>query len=90
MLFLSGIFVVVVYFARVSSYLFKVVVGVPLVLLFLFFTPLLTGGLIMSSSVSVIYNINLLLTLAFLLVILLGLILFSRYILSGTSAMRGL
>lgn len=87
MLFLRGIFVVVIYFARVSTYIFKVVVGATLLIFSIAFYPYLVVMWCDTGDISALYS-NLPSVVLVLIAVLVYLMVFSSYILSRSSPTR--
>lgn len=87
-LFLRGIFVIIIYFSRLSTFRYKYTRGlIILLLIYLLFFPFIIF-LLLNKNINLLFMFESLYIIVFLIIRLIVLILFSSYFLSQSIAMR--
>jgi NADH-ubiquinone oxidoreductase chain 6 len=87
-LFLRGIFVIIIYFSRLSTFSYKYTRGLLVFfIIYLFFFPFIIY-LLLNKNISLLFMFERLYIIVFLIVSLIILMLFSRYFLSQRIAIR--
>jgi hypothetical protein len=87
-LFLSGIFVIIIYFSRLSTFSYKYTRGLLILLvIYLFFFPFIIF-LLLNKNINILFIFERLYIIVFLIISLIILMLFSRYFLSQSMAIR--
>lgn len=89
-LFLGGIFVLVLYFSRLCTYLYKEVSVSIFFIYSLLFRPWSVYFINRHGGISVMFNYSVILVVIIIILMLTSLILFSSYILSRRSALRNI